>query len=356
MPLTDRQRQTLAWLLTAVLLAGLVYALRSVLTPFVAAAVLSYVLAPGVAGLHARQVPRPIASILMILAAFGVLLILLLVLIPVVQKEFGLIRDQLPTLVATLTGTALPWLNEHLGLSLSLDPIAIRDWLRTQLAGSGEDILGAVMRYARSGGSAAIEVVSLMLLVPVLVYYLLVDWPRLTEHTRELVPRRWSAGLGSALHETDDLLGQYLRGQLLVMAALALWYAAALFFVGLDTWLPLGILTGLLAFVPYLGFGLSLIIALIAGMLHLGPLQGAVSVGAVYAIGQLLESYWLVPRLVGERIGLHPVAVVFALFAFGALLGFVGILLALPLAAIALVCLRRLRAAWLASDFYRQQS
>ena len=91
-------------------------------------------------------------------------------------------------------------------------------------------------------------------------------------------------------------------------------------------------------------------------MLHLGPLQGAVSVGAVYAIGQLLESYWLVPRLVGERIGLHPVAVVFALFAFGALLGFVGILLALPLAAIALVCLRRLRAAWLASDFYRQQS
>lgn len=354
MPFTDRQRQTLTWLLIALLLGALVYALRGVLTPFVAAAILSYVLAPGVAGLQARRVPRPVASVVMILAAISIIFILLLVLVPLVQKEFQLIRDQLPTLVATVTGTTLPWLNEHLGLELTLDPIAIRDWLRAQLAGSSEDILGAVMRYVRSGGSAAIEVISLVLLVPVLVYYLLVDWPRITERTRELVPRRWSEGLGSALHETDDLLGQYLRGQLLVIAALALWYCVGLFFVGLDTWLPLGILTGLLAFVPYLGYGLSLILALIAGMLHLGPLQGAVSVGVVYLIGQLLENYWLVPRLVGERIGLHPVAVVFALFAFGALLGFVGILLALPLAAIALVCLRRLRIAWLSSDFYRQ--
>ena len=118
--------------------------------------------------------------------------------------------------------------------------------------------------------------------------------------------------------------------------------------------LALGVLTGVLAFIPYLGFGAGLLFSLIAAMLQLGIAQGALTVGIIFGIGQLLEGYWLTPRLVGERIGLHPVAVLFALLAFGTIFGFAGVLLALPLAAAALVVLRRLRNAWLDSDFYRR--
>jgi predicted PurR-regulated permease PerM len=138
------------------------------------------------------------------------------------------------------------------------------------------------------------------------------------------------------------------------MLSLAVWYSAALAVAGITHWLSLGVLTGLLAFVPYLGFGIGLVVSLISAMLQLGITQGAIAIAVVFGIGQLLESYWLTPRLVGERIGLHPVAVLFALLAFGALFGFAGLLLALPLSAVVLVVLRRLRRGWLASNFYQR--
>ena len=136
------------------------------------------------------------------------------------------------------------------------------------------------------------------------------------------------------------------------MLALAVFYALALLVAGFDLWLPIGVLTGLLVAVPYLGFALGLIFALVTGMLQLGPVAGLVSVAVIYGAGQVLESLVLTPRLVGERIGLHPLAVILALLAFGTLFGFVGVLLALPLSAVLAVGLRRLRAAYLASEFY----
>ncbi len=354
MPLTAPQRQTLLWTLVAALLAWALIALGPILTPFVAAGILAYVLAPGVRWLQTHRVPRVAAALLVILIAILALLAVLLILVPITQQEVALIRKQFPALAASISERLLPWVNQTLGLSLKLDIASLREWLAGQLADSGEDWLATLFGYARSGWGAALQVLGTVFLVPVVLFYLLTDWPELIARARTLIPPRWVEPIDGVLHETDALLGQYLRGQILVMLALAVWFSLALLVAGFDLWLPIGVLSGLLIFIPYLGFAAGFVFALIAGMLQLGPLAGLAWVAGIYGIAQVVESTWLTPRLVGERIGLHPVAVIFALLAFGALFGFVGVLLALPLAAIAAVGLRRLLAAWKTSEFYHR--
>jgi len=356
LPLTARQRQTLLWTGTGALFVWALVALGPVLTPFVAAAILAYVLAPLVAAMQRRRVPRAVAAVLAIALALLALLSLLLILVPIVQKEFTLIRAELPGLVASITSRVQPWLERTLGVTPQLDAASIREWLAAQLAEGGEDLLATLFGYAKTGWGAALQVVGTLFLVPVVLFYLLADWPQITGRAHDLIPPRWKPEIDALLGETDALLGQYLRGQMLVMLTLSVWFSAALLVAGFELWLPIGVLSGLLIFIPYIGFALGFVFAAIAGMLQLGPLAGFVSVAIVYGIAQVVESTWLTPRLVGERIGLHPVAVIFALLAFGALFGFVGVLLALPMAAIAAVGLRRLRRAWLDSDFYRRES
>jgi predicted PurR-regulated permease PerM len=355
MPLSSRQRQTLLWTGIAAAFVWALVVLGPVLTPFVAAAILAYMLAPLVDSMHARRVPRVLATLMAIVLAILALASLVLILVPIVQKEFGLIRSGLPGLVASITSGIQPWLERQFGITLQLDTAAIRNWLTEQLADSGQDIAAMAFGYAKSGWAAVLQIAGTVFLVPVVLFYLLNDWPVLVARVRTLVPTRWMPEIDALLGETDTLLGQYLRGQMLLMLALAAWYSAALLVAGFELWLPIGVLSGLLVFVPYIGFATGLCFAAIAGMLQLGPVAGIASVAIVYGIGQVLESVWLTPKLVGERIGLHPVAVIFALLAFGATLGFIGVLLALPLAAIVAVGLRRLRRAWLDSEFFEQQ-
>ena len=169
---------------------------------------------------------------------------------------------------------------------------------------------------------------------------------------KALVPPRWQESVQHFLDETDEVLGQYLRGQLLVMGILAVLYTVALALVGLKLALPIGVFTGLAVFVPYLGFGVGLVLGLLAALLQFQALWGVLAVGAVYAVGQVAESLFLTPRLLGERIGLHPIAVIFALMAFGHVLGFVGVLIALPASAVLLVAVRRLQAFYMRSPLY----
>jgi predicted PurR-regulated permease PerM len=192
-----------------------------------------------------------------------------------------------------------------------------------------------------------------LFLMPMVAFYLLLDWDRLIELQRRLIPLRWRDEVFGFLDETDAVLGQYLRGQLLVMLILAFFYAAGLALTGLDLALPIGVFTGLAVFVPYVGFGLGCVLALLAALLEFQSLWGVLAVALVYGIGQLLESLYLTPRLLGERIGLHPIAVIFALLAFGHLFGFVGVLVALPVSAVLVVAARRLQAHYLASPLYR---
>ena len=170
---------------------------------------------------------------------------------------------------------------------------------------------------------------------------------------RALVPPPWRPAVGRFLAEADAVLGQYLRGQLLVMGALAVFYAVALALVGLKLAVPIGVFTGLAVFVPYLGFGLGLVLALLAALLQFQSLLGVLLVAAVYGAGQVIESFFLTPRLVGERIGLHPIGVIFALMAFGHLFGFVGVLIALPASAVLLVAVRRVQGLYVSSPLYR---
>lgn len=354
MPLTPRQRQTLVWAAVGVLLLWALAALGPVLTPFVAAAILAYVLQPGVAWLHARRVPRFVATALALLVSLAVLVALLLVLVPIVQTEIVQIKQQIPALIQAVSERLLPWIKQVTGLEVRLNGAEVKAWFSKQLASSGEDWAATLFAYARSGWSAALQIIGLVFLVPVLAFYLLLDWDDLIGRCQRLVPPRWRAQVGEVLTEIDGLLGQYMRGQLLVMLALAVFYSLGLLIAGFSLWLPIGVLTGLLVAIPYLGFALGLVFALITGMLELGPLPGLLATGVVYTLGQVLESVLLTPRLVGERIGLHPLAVILALMAFGTLFGFVGVLMALPLSAMLAVGARRLHTAYLASEFYHR--
>jgi predicted PurR-regulated permease PerM len=331
--LTDRQRQSVLWGAVGLGLLAALWALGPVLVPFVAAAILAYILEPLVDMLVARRVPRILAVILTLLLALVLMLAVVAIIVPIVIKESQAIRTHLPTLVLSINESLLPWIKRTLGIDLQWDGAALAQWLRTHLATSGDEIMAAVLGTLRSGGNVALQVIGLVFLVPIVVFYCLLDWHDLMRRFQRLIPARWQPLIHGFTSETDHLLGQYLRGQMLVMGSLAIYYCIALWLAGFELWLPIGLLTGLLIFVPYLGFGL-------------------IWVAAIYGAGQVLESIFLTPRLVGERIGLHPLAVILALLAFGSLFGFVGVLLALPLAAVLAVALRRLKHAYLASDFF----
>jgi predicted PurR-regulated permease PerM len=190
-------------------------------------------------------------------------------------------------------------------------------------------------------------------LIPVVLFYLLYEWDRWVLQIVQWVPLKWRPAYDSFMSECDAVLGQYFRGQLLVMLALSVFYAAGLLAFGLDLAIPIGVFTGLAVCVPYLGFGLGLMLALLAGILQFASMKAVVMVALVFGVGQLLEGFWLTPKWVGERIGLHPLAVIFALLALGQMFGFVGVLAALPASAVILVALRRARDQYFDSQLYR---
>jgi predicted PurR-regulated permease PerM len=204
----------------------------------------------------------------------------------------------------------------------------------------------------RVGGAVLVWVIGMAVLVPVVLAYLLMDWPKLVSLAYGLIPPRMRPAVDGFLDECDGVLGQYLRGQLLVMLILAAYYACGLAVAGFDLAVPVGLFTGLAVCIPYIGFGLGLVLALLAGLLQFSSGYAIVAVALVYGVGQIVEGFFLTPRLVGERIGLHPLVVIFALLAFGKLFGFVGVLVALPVSALGLVAVRRVRSAYVGSRLY----
>ncbi|MFN8953957.1 MAG: AI-2E family transporter [Burkholderiales bacterium] len=344
------------WLGVGLLAAWVFWLLAPVLAPFVIAAVMAYVLHPlvlrleGVAG---GRLPRALAVVLVEAWALLALLGLFLLLLPILLREWPLLVQQLPLLLDRLDDVVNPLLAQ-LGLDVSLDLGDLKAQLMAYLSANRDDWWAPLMSSLKLGGSVALALAGYAVLVPVALFFLLYDWTRLVNQVVELVPPAWRGSFDSFMHESDDVLGEYLRGQLLVMLSLAVFYAVGLALFGLDLALPIGVFTGLAVFVPYLGFGLGLVLALLAGLLQMTPMDAVIMVAVVYGLGQLIESFILTPRLVGERIGLHPLAVILALMAFGQLLGFVGVLIALPASAVLLVALRRLRRQYLQSDLYRK--
>jgi predicted PurR-regulated permease PerM len=352
MTLTAAQRQTLSWFALGAVAFLLLWLLAPVLTPFIVGAVLAYALHPAVERLVARRVPRLLAVVLVEVASIVSLLAVALLLVPILAKELPLLREQIPLLADRLNHSLSPWLAKF-GIHVALDIASIKAFVLKYLDANLEDWLATVLSSARIGGSIVLALLGNAILVPVVLFYLLLDWNGLVQRCANLVPPRLRDGVQGFLGECDSVLGQYLRGQLLVMLAMAAFYSIGLALFGFDLAVPVGVFTGLSIFIPYVGFGLGLLLALMAALLQFANLYGLVAVAVVFGVGQLVESLFLTPRLVGERIGMNPLMVIFALLAFGHLLGFIGVLVALPLSALIVVAVRRLLGAYLASPMYR---
>ncbi len=349
----QRRFVTLHLLLGTAMAAGLLYLLAPILMPFVAAAILAYLCAPLVNSLCQRKVPRTLAVVLVMLLLFSVILLLMLLLLPMLQREIQLLMSLLPGLMDPMRLKLMQFLQEYLHITVQLSGEEFRSWLNGQWQGAGS-VAGKVLPWLGGGSAALLNLLLNLVLLPVVLFYLLRDWPKLLGSIEEMLPRRW---LGEALEmarEADSVLAEFLRGQLIVMVLMSAFYSVGLSLVGLAFALPIGVLAGMLVIVPYAGVVTGLVLSTLAAVTQFTSFGGVLLVWAVFGAGQVVEGMVLTPRLVGERIGLHPVAVIFALLAFGQLFGFFGLLLALPLSAVLLVALRHARRGYLASDLYAE--
>lgn len=339
------------WLAVAVAAAALLYLLGPILTPFVAAAILAYICNPLVRRLCGWKLSRTPATALVMAGLLLLFGLLLLIMLPLLEKEVGLFVERLPQWIDAARQHLLPLLQRWFGAELQWDSASIKQMLLSHWQSAGGTAAKLLPMLGDSGG-ALVALLANLLLIPVAMFYFLRDWETLVARIDEMVPRHWHARVSGIAGEVDNILAEFLRGQLSVMLLMSVFYVVALWLVGLEFALPIGILAGMLVFIPYLGMILGLLLATLAAAMQFGEFGGVLWVWAVFGAGQLIEGMVVTPWLVGDRIGLHPLAVVFALMAFGQLFGFFGILLALPMAAILLVALRHAKAWYLTSEMY----
>ena len=357
MKLTEYQKRSVAWLLIAVLFGWALWALGPVLMPFLVAAVLAYALNPLVNRLHngmRGKMPRWVSVSVVVVVFLLAVASLLMLMIPVVMRELPVLREQIPLLMdggSAWIQSVLDKFDVPFKVNIASVKALVLGALK-DMGGVSSSTANSVLSSLMIGGSAALALCGVLVLIGMVWFYLLLDWDRMVDGFFKMVPKRYRDSANSFAQESDEMLGQYLRGQLLVMLVLAVYYSVGLLLFGFDLGLPIGLFTGLAVFVPYLGFGVGLIMAFLFGVLQLGLTKAVIMVAVVYGVGQVIESFFLTPRLVGERIGMPPLVVIFALLAFGQLFGFVGILVALPCSAVLMVAGRRLRLQYLNSSLY----
>jgi predicted PurR-regulated permease PerM len=325
--------------LVAVLLAGwLFYLLAPVLTPFIAAGLLAYMGDPLADRLQKLHMPRTLAVVVVFLSTFLLLAMLILLIGPLVKTQISALFQALPDIARQVEQEWLPtlvgWMNVESGDDVGFGAFLAR---YGDMVGSwsGKFLLGV----GKSGGALAAAVLSLFL-IPILTFYLLRDWDRMMLHLGALIPASQRETIVELARETDNVLSAFLRGQVLVMLALATIYSLGLSLLGLKFAIAIGVVAGLVSFVPYLGFIFGITIAGLTVALEPDPLWNLAGVVATFTIAQAIEGSFLTPKLVGDRIGLHPVIVIFSIVAGGQLFGFFGILLALPAAAALSVLIR----------------
>lgn len=338
--------------LAATLLAGLLlYLLAPILMPFIVAAMLAYLGDPLVDRIERFKLSRTLAVSLVFLVLFLVVTLAVVLLIPVLEQQIAALVNDWPSYV-DWAQVRLKQIADALGLDAQIFNL---DQLKQSAATHWREAGGlatALLSSASHSGLAFLGWLASIVLIPVVTFYLLRDWDALVAVMRDLLPRRYEATAVRLGAESDQMLGAFLRGQLSVMAALALLYALGLWAIGLKLSILIGLIAGLLSFVPYLGFIAGISLASLAAWMQFQDWIPLVWVALVFGAGQLLEGFWLTPKLVGEKIGLHPVAVIFSVMAGGQLFGVVGVFLALPVAAVSVVLLREVHRRYLASELY----
>ncbi|KJK06307.1 MULTISPECIES: AI-2E family transporter [Pseudomonas] len=349
--MTDMRRWV--WLGVALLCAALLYWLHPILSPFLVGILLAYLADPLVDRLERAGLSRTWGVVLVFTLFTLLFTLLLLVLVPMLAKQLVRLYELAPQMLDWLQHGALPWVQTRLGLAEGFWKF---DKIKAAISGhmgQTSDIVGVILSRATASGLALLGWLANLVLIPVVSFYLLRDWDLMMAKIRGLLPRQREERLVALAGECHEVLGAFVRGQLLVMLALGVIYASGLMLVGLELGLLIGLLAGLAAIVPYMGFIIGIGAAMVAGLFQFGgdpyPL---LAIAAVFMVGQALEGMVLTPLLVGDRIGLHPVAVIFAILAGGELFGFTGVLLALPVAAVIMVLLRHVHDLYKESGMY----
>mgnify|MGYP000613264466 CR=1 FL=1 len=352
--MTDSQRWF--FLICSVIFAALIYLLQPILMPFVVAAFLAYLTDPMADRLEEVGLSRTLSVVVVFLVMTAFVMMGVLFLLPKLGHQIQVMVKMVPAVVSMVEQEWIPTLESTLGISLAeLDWQSVRQLLTGHWQTTGNLVKDLFSGIGQSG-LALVGWLANLVLIPVVMFYLLRDWDVMMGRIGHLLPRNIEPKVKLWALECDEVLGAFIKGQLLVMFALGVIYAVGLWFVGLDLALLVGILAGLASIVPYMGFIIGILAAAIAAMLQFNDVTVLAWVGLVFGIGQLLEGMVLTPLLVGDKIGLHPVAVIFAIMAGGQLFGFVGILIALPVAAVIMVLLRHLHEGYKGSKLYAMDS
>ncbi|MGB0682412.1 MAG: AI-2E family transporter [Magnetovibrionaceae bacterium] len=325
--------------------------LSAILLPFILGAAIAYFLDPVADRLEARKFSRGIATALILLVFLSGVTLLLLLLLPLLQDQILALVDRIPTIIQAVRAKAEPLL-EQVQSRISQENLGKLQTAAGDYVGTAVKWAAEILKKLLSGGVAFFNLLSLIIITPVVAFYMLRDWDIMVAHVNELLPRDFAPKIREQAGLIDETIAGFVRGQSLVCLVLAVWYAGGLMLVGLDFGLLIGIGAGAISFIPYVGAALGFIVGVGLALLQFSDWLPVIMVAAVFIVGQTAESYYLSPKLVGERVGLHPVWLMFALMAGGALFGFTGVLLAVPVAAIIGVLLRFAIQNYRNSDLY----
>ncbi len=329
-----RRQQMIAWVAIIVTTFTLLIVLRDMLLPFIAAMAIAYLLDPAADWMERRGIKRWLATLLIIGLFFVVASLIVLLLVPLVSDQFTKFMDHLPEYVAWFNERLLPYVQGvagSFGIDLTHDP-------KAALAGQGEQVMkvvGGVLTGLLGGGQAIFNVLSLLVITPVVSFYLLRDWDNMISHINEYLPMDHAGTIREQACEIDRVLAGFVRGQMLVCLFLAAFYGLGLTVLGLEFGLFIGITAGMISFIPYVGTVLGFVVGIgVAVAQFWNEPVWIAAVAGVFIVGQMIEGNVLHPVLIGDRVGLHPVWIMFALLAGGSLFGFVGILVSVPLFAV----------------------
>lgn len=351
--MTDSQK----WLALVLIgiLGVLLYLLAPILMPFLAAFLLSYLGSPLVDRLSHWKVPRVLSVAVVFLVITLFFIGLIGILIPGIKSQILYLNTKMPEFIDWVNASAIPWIDETFQIDVKhLDMSELTELLGTSWRQAGS-MAGQVLSKIATSGMNIMGFIASLALIPVLTFYLMLDWPKLMLSIQNLLPRPMEGKVLGLIQECDEILGAFLRGQFVVMIALSLIYSFGLKIVGLDIAFLVGLVAGLGSIIPYFGFTVGIVIATIAAIFQFQEFLPLAWVWTVFVIGQIIEGWVLVPYFVGNKVGLHPVVVIFSILAGGQLFGFFGMLLAIPAASVILVLLRYARRRYLASDLYKQE-
>ena len=329
--------------------------MAEIFTPFLAAFILAYILRPAFLWLERRRIPASFAAVLTVIFGLTVVIAILSLFISLLKTEIPLIKAQLPGWISNTQAWLGPKLAEfHIDIDWGSLKTAASQKISEHISDNADTLMSSTIDTVLMSGSSVIAGFVNSVLIIFVMFYLLIDWDRFFTYLKNLVPKRAQETIHHLAMNTNGLLSQYLRGMIIVISIMSIFYSISLSLIGIKGAIALGVFTAIMIVIPYIGIALGFTLAIVSALLQFGPNSQIIAVLVVYGIGQFLEGFFLTPRLVGERIGLHPVAVLFALLLFGKLFGFFGVLLALPISAVSLVLVQYLWSTYTQSSWYQK--